>query len=95
MDDSEAIQNEEENNDEVVEEEQPVDAAPQVKRKGKIDWEKAEAKLKEVESQYLSQMGLRGVNTALFFNVTLPPIRGRWNIGERSIPLYREIMRLK
>lgn len=77
----------------VAQENKPAgDKAP---RRRTLDWDKAEAKLREVEEHYLSAMGLPGVNTAKFFTQTLPPIRGSWNSGERTTRLYRAIMRLK
>lgn len=61
----------------------------------KADWEEAEEHLREVEEQYLSLMGMPGVNVSFFFIAVLPPIRGAFNQGIRDEALYDKIMALK
>lgn len=63
--------------------------------KAHLDWEEAEEHLHEIEQSYLEVMGLPGNNTAVFFTVILPNIRGRWNSGVRDRRLYDDIMGLK
>lgn len=59
------------------------------------DWKDAEEHLHTVENEYLKLLGVPGVNVFFFFNVVLPPIRGRWNTGIRDRKLFDDIMELK
>lgn len=64
-------------------------------KKEELDWEVAEERLIEIEQQYLSLMGIPGVNVSFFFIAVLPPIRGAFNQGIRDKDLYDRIMALK
>ncbi|MCA1799902.1 MAG: hypothetical protein LC687_00285 [Actinobacteria bacterium] len=64
-------------------------------KKKELDWEAAEDHLQVVEEQYLSLMGIPGVNVSFFFISVLPPIRGAFNQGIRDKDLYDRIMALK
>jgi hypothetical protein len=56
-----------------------------------MDWEKAKSWLKEIEQMY-TEVGSAGY---LALNLTIRPIRDRYNKGERTQELYDEIMELQ
>ena len=56
-----------------------------------LDWDKAESWLKEIEQMY-TEIGSSGY---LALNLTIRPLRDRFNKGERTIELYDEIMELQ
>jgi len=49
-----------------------------------LDWDKAESWLKEIEQMY-TEIGSIGY---LALNLTIRPLRDRFNKGERTIELY-------
>jgi hypothetical protein len=56
-----------------------------------LDWVLAENWLKEIEHRY-TEIGSAGY---LALNLTIRPIRDRFNKGERTDELYDEIMALR
>jgi len=69
--------------------------AKEKEKEVELDWDKAEERLMQIEQQYLSLMGLPGVNVSFFLVTVLPPIRGAFNNGIRDKKLYDKIMDLK
>lgn len=55
-----------------------------------LDWDKAEAWLKEIEKMY-TEIGTSGY---FALNLVIRPLRDRFNKGERTTELYDEIMEL-
>lgn len=53
-----------------------------------LDWEEAEEYLKTCESAY-TEIGTAGF---LALNIVIRPLRDRFNKGERTEELYKEIM---
>ena len=56
----------------------------------KLDWEKAEYRLKETEEAY-AEIGAVGM-FAMTYVIT--PVRNRFNNGERTAALYRDIFEI-
>lgn len=59
-----------------------------------LDWQRVQKHLEMIESEYNQLLGMPGVNVMLAINFVIQPLRGRFNRGERTAELYREIMEL-
>lgn len=59
-----------------------------------LDWPRAAQRLLEVETQYRALMGMPGVNVEFTLRMVIDPLRVRFNCGERTAALHREIMEI-
>jgi hypothetical protein len=55
------------------------------------DWSKAEERLRQIEERIRKTMGMPGVNM-MFYAGLYAALRSRFDGGERSEALYREIV---
>jgi len=57
-----------------------------------MDWDKAKKHFDKVRKRYQDLEGTPGINTTMALRLTFDPLSKRFNSGERTEELYREMV---
>ena len=60
-----------------------------------MDWKFAKKHFDEVKQQYDDLVGVQGVNVTFALTMTFYPLLKRYNEGERTEELYKEMLAVK
>ena len=60
-----------------------------------LEWEQAKQHFDEVRQQYQELEGKPGVNTTLALRAVFDPLAKRFNSGERTAALHKEMMEVQ